>query len=337
MLDVTDAQRGRTFTQITPSVIWSRRIRANVEWINVGRIVSYVDYANEARRTVTFPANTGYFLLVGGESDEGYQNDVWVSSNARTWAFVSGFSDGLEHPDNGDKSFTPAGQVAHCQDRLFRQYRAGGEQGGVLNSEVWMSSDLGKTWNMQTAYANWEPRFLASMVSDQNNNLYIAGGILRTGPNPRLDSNEVWRSATQGRTWTLMQSRSYLASGQGPVGRGVAVLLTSGSIWGSQEVMIWLTGVDPNYGPGDDPRSYLKDVWASRNGGSTWEVINLDAAFGTRDDANAEITSGGLIVLAGGYAGTGARSDNPILNDVWVSANGSAIINRHIYMDIMLL
>jgi len=62
----------------------------------------------------------------------------------------------------------------------------------------------------------------------------------------------------------------------------------------------------------------------STNLGKIFDPVNLNTPFGRRDDSNAEISDGGLIVLAGGYGGTGqgAERTGEIYNDVWVSPNG---------------
>jgi len=103
-----------------------------------------------------------------------------------------------------------------------------------------------------------------------------------------------------------------------PAARGVAVLLSSGSIWNTDPVLLWLTGVDTEMTGTDNKNAYLQDIWASRNSGRDWTAVTMTASFGRRDDSNAEITPGGMIVLAGGYNGGSGEH----MNDVWVSANG---------------
>jgi len=90
--------------------------------------------------------------------------------------------------------------------------------------------------------------------------------------------------------------------------RSVSLLLSSQS-----NQLIWMTGVTHN------PEQYYKDIWVSTNQGRTFAPVNLNAPYGRRDDANGEITDGGLIVMAGGYEGSGTGE---IYNDVWASANG---------------
>ena len=160
---------------------------------------------------------------------------------------------------------------------------------------VWVSND-GMRWTEQTPAAEWDPRYLASMVGDSTGAIYIAGGILLSNADRRTTSGEVWRSVNQGRVWRQVNTEDTIASGAGV--RAVSLLLRSGN-----DRLIWMTGVNSGY-VGTDYESYNKDVWASTNQGRTFYPVNLNSAFGRRDDANGEITDAGLIILAGGYAGT---------------------------------
>ena len=189
---------------------------------------------------------------------------------------------------------------------------------------VWTSLD-GVTWTPRTEFAAWAPRYFASMVADSANNVYIAGGILDdSGQNgrPRQSSGQIWRTtaASGGATWLQMNRFDDLedAVNDGPSRRAVSILLATSN---TPNQLIWLTGVNTGYGPTEnDPyESYLQDAWSSKDMGRTWGLLTSNVSYGRRDDANAEITAAGLIVLAGGYAGT---QTNERYNDVWMSANG---------------
>ena len=244
---------------------------------------------------------------------------MWASTDAVTWVWAAGTVGDESHPVFPD-TFEPTAEAAHCMDSSFRQYRLGGHRDGSISGAVWSSVD-GARWTEQTSAGEFEPVYLANMVGDATGNIYLAGGILELNGNPRRSTGSVWYSANQGRSWRQLTTGFNEATGQptGPGERAVSILLNA-----QTNTLIWLTGVNTGYSTGDRPESYQKDVWVSTNQGRTFDPINLNTPFGRRDDSNAEITDGGLIVLAGGYGGTGGGLErtNEIYNDVWVSPNG---------------
>ena len=291
-----DAQR--TFTPVRAITgQWSPRQKSNIEF------VKKTTQFRDGLRNGAVTSLTNYFLLYGGQADDGPQNDVWASTNGASWVWVAGLATGTEHPYFA-ASFPPNNEASHCQDALFRQFRVGGHRDGILYNDVWMSTD-GSRWSEQTPAGDFPAVYLASMTSDASNALYLAGGILDLTGNPRQSTAAVWRSGNQGRTWFEMSNGYSTLTGQpnSAGARGVSILLNS-----DVGQLIWMTGVNTGYANGGtgNPEAYYKDVWASTNGGRTFNPVSLNTPFGRRDDANAEITTGGLIVLAGGYSGTNA-------------------------------
>lgn len=301
------ASEKSTFTEVTDAAMWPARGKANIEFVN--RQSTFSCYNDVSGQTKPWSINA-YFLLYGGEDRNGQgSNDVWVGKpNGIEWCFASGqTSERIPHPRYADNSFSPTRENAHCQDSKYRQYRVGGFLQSTLMADVWTSVD-GASWTRTTDEAAFDPRHFASLVADSSDRLILTGGIL----DGRKSSDEAWRSQDQGRTWSKMTS-----SADRPGGRGVSILLSSGSVWGTDPVLLWLTGVDVEQ-PTDKKESYYQDIWASRNLGRDWTAVTMTASYGRRDDSNAEITPGGMIVLAGGFVG----GSNEHLNDVWVSANG---------------
>ena len=179
-----------------------------------------------------------------------------------------------------------------------------------LPSDVWMSTN-GFVWSEQSAAAEFDPVYLASMTGDSMGNLFIAGGVLEIGGNPRMSSGRVWMStaASAGRQWRMM-SDAVDANGvsSGPGARAVSILLST-----PRNELLWLSGVNTGTYT-NNPLSYRSDVWVSTNQGRSFNPITLNSAWGRRDDANAEITTGGLTVLAAGYGGTTATAQGEIFN-----------------------
>ena len=348
------AEAQRYFTQVTPiTAQWSARQKANVEFVkrttifrdglrtNAGQVTLtnyFVSSHLKLTRTRTSPALRLCprvpppsdlprplprpplcvplhlpQLLYGGQSNQGAQNDVWASTNGRSWVWAAGYADGEEHPyPLYAETFPRVFESAHCQDSQYRQFRVGGRLNGQVFNDVWMSID-GSRWTEQTAAGEFEPVYLANMVGDSTGYIYLAGGILDDQGNPRRSTGSVWQSTNAGRTWRQMSSGYSPQTGlpNGPGERAVSILLNSDT-----NTLIWLTGVNTGYGTNDRPESYQKDVWVSTNLGRTFDPVNLNTPFGRRDDSNAEIASSGLMVLAGGYGGTGQGQErtNEIYN-----------------------
>jgi hypothetical protein len=215
--------------------------------------------------------------------------------------WVAGTIDNVPHT-RYPVSFPLRGQVAHCQDFHFIQYRAGGNVGSLLFNDVWSSiNQLQGKWTLATANAPWAPRFLASMTSDSTGTLYIAGGILAFAGVTRAAANDVWRSTNGGVGWTPQ----FTGAG-GPAQRGVALLLS-----GAPSQLLWTTGVNTGVSPSVD----FADSWASSDGGATWGQANPLSVFGRRDDANGEVMGNGILVITAGFRSALGPVPQETLND----------------------
>ena len=232
----------------------------------------------------------------------GTNDDVWASSDAVTWVWVAGTSDGESHPFY-DETFSPSYGAGDCQDSLYRQYRVGGVDGAYITSEVWMSVD-GSRWSLRSDIPI--PVYYPAMTGDTAGAIYLAGGILDFD-NPRTSSRDVWSSTNQGRSWRLVNFNN---GDDAPGARAASILLSTPT-----NALLWMTGVDTSSPPGR-AAAYQQDVWLSTNQGRRFDPLTLSSPFGRRDDANGLMSSAGLVLVVGGYAlGEG-------YNDVWLSANG---------------
>ena len=257
-------------------------------------------------------------LLHGGVSQVGVTNDVWASLEGEMWVWVAGTVTNDLHPIYPN-TFPPVYESGHCQDLNFRQYRAGGRSADEMSNDVWMSTD-GQRWNQQADAAEFEPVYYPSMASDTSGYVYLAGGILQLNSSPRYSSREVWRSTDLGRNWRLMSSGYNHRTGMpmGPAARAVSALIATPS-----NALLYMTGVNTETSINNSPDSYFEDVWASTNQGRTFDPINLNTQFGRRDDTRVDITSSGIVAMAGGYGGwPGNLWPSIIYTDVWASVNG---------------
>ena len=302
------------FQAQTLNAPFSRRSHVNVE--SLRRTVSWTNRLNQA---VTA---TNVLVLQG--NDNAIENDVWISSDSgRTWDLLAGVSrvnGGTFNAPNGfdSQSYRPAATaVAFTTDTQSRIYRISGQTSdpltaGVCVTNVWLSTD-GKTWEDQSlrAGANSPPgRKFASAITDSQDRVYVLGGQTCQWAMLR----DLWMSSDQGRTWTAQATNVPISGPTAGVLLNVPVSARSGL--GITEALVYATGWD---GTSDH-----NDVWMSTTRGATWQVVNPGAAWVNRDDANAEVTRDGLILLLGGKRMTivGGQERSEALNDVWVSGDG---------------
>jgi hypothetical protein len=79
----------------------------------------------------------------------------------------------------------------------------GGRIGNDYGNDTWRSTDDGATWSEVNTSAGWSARYGQSSVVMPDGNIILMGGytsIVRAG----IRKNDVWRSADEGATWTLV-------------------------------------------------------------------------------------------------------------------------------------
>ena len=299
---------------VTRGAAWSGRGGGVVEWYK-GNVWVGSRY------------QTGSWLLMYGAGiwtcydDCAAKEEVWASGNkGATWTQVQPMA-----------PFNPLMSPQTVQDNRGYQYRIQGTDyshgcDGSVYSDVWMSSDGGYKWTMQgEGLPSDTGRFLGTAVVDSNNNIYVLHGQTCT-PASTYDYplNDVWMSNTQGRTWR--QVRQSLRS---PPARSV-----HGSVVGKYYepttkasvdaiyIMYGWRGFQNNLG-----NLYRNDVWVSTSGAVTWVQLTDKASWTARGDSQLEVTSKGVLVIAGGVSnieGTERRE----LNDVWASLDGQPTITH---------
>lgn len=157
------AQGGVTISEVSPGADWSPRI---------GHAAAVL--------------SDGVVVIMGGAASSATRNDVWKSADVgATWTLVTGAADWA--PRQG-----PAA-VALADDSIVL---AGGADGdGQALADVWISSNSGATWNVQTEAAPWSARDFPALVPQPNNGVAIIGAF---GGGSIVD---VWRSADAGVSW----------------------------------------------------------------------------------------------------------------------------------------
>jgi dihydrofolate reductase len=246
--------------------------------------------ARYAHSSVNFD---GKMWVMGG-SDSSRKNDVWSSTNGKTWIEATKdssakFSARLDHTSvvfddgNGEKIWV-----------------IGGDGGGRQN-DVWSSAD-GKTWTTATDSAQFvsRRRHQAVVFKDVNDGniekMWVIGGEF-SGSNLL---NDVW-SSVDGKTWTKVRGNGD-ANGFPARQRHQVVVFNDG-----KGEKMWVLG-------GNNGSNLLNDVWSSADG-ITWDEVTTSTNFPIRDNFAMVNFDSKLWVIGGDD-----KSD--VLNDIWSSTNG---------------
>jgi parallel beta-helix repeat protein len=232
----------------------------------------------------------GSIVLMGGFDGSRTKNDVWRSIDyGATWTLVNasaGWSARYLHTSVA----MPDGSIVLM----------GGASGGLKN-DTWQSTDNGATWRLMNASSGWTGRWLHSCVAMPDGSIVLMGGF--NGQTNGAEKNDVWQSADNGATWTLVNA----SAGWSPRRIYSTVVMPDGSI-------VLLGGFD-----GD---STINDVWRSTNNGATWMQMKPDNYSGwmNRQFHSSVAMPDGSIVLMGGATISGIQYQN----DVWRSTNNGA-------------
>jgi hypothetical protein len=172
---------------------------------------------------------------------------------------------------------------------------SGGFTGSGYLNDVYVSTDKGITWALQTPTPNsrWIAREWHTMVQ-------ISGTIvLMGGDNGGSESSyrrDVWVSSDKGSTWTPLPSAPW-------VGR-------------SRHTSVVVSGNIVVIG-GYNGYTNLEDVWSSPDVGSTWTCLTSGADWlYYKFDCLGVVVSGNIVIAGGG--GSSAK------NDAWKSSDGGS-------------
>lgn len=126
----------------------------------------------------------GKLWLMGGYEDARYSNDVYNSTDGRTWTKV-GTIPPMWSTRIGHRALVHDGKIWVLGGYAYPGYTP-------LN-DVWCTTD-GRTWTMVTASAPWSPRFWHA-ATVYGNKMWVLGGC------DPSDLNDVWYSS-DGVNWT---------------------------------------------------------------------------------------------------------------------------------------
>ena len=182
---------GEVYVSTNAGVTWAQQ--RNTTRTNGLPPRSFADTYVDAKNNIYIAGG----LEVGGPG----LNDVWVSSDqGRTWKLQGR----IPFITPGGRS--SASLLLHSSKVLqkdimyyFGGYsRGNGQETPLYHNDVYVSSDLGKSWKMVTAAAPWTERDNFNAEITEDGLIVFAGGL-----NSREALNDVWVSADGGYTWGL--------------------------------------------------------------------------------------------------------------------------------------
>jgi hypothetical protein len=147
--------KGATWTEMTASAGWSRRL---------------------GQSSVVLP--DGSIVIMGGTNSGSWGgNDVWRSTDkGATWTEMTASAGWV--PRSGQRSVVmPDGSIVLM--------------GGVGHNDVWRSTDKGATWTQITASAQWSARNDFGCVIMPDGSIVIMGGM--GGMEGEMGLKDVWR------------------------------------------------------------------------------------------------------------------------------------------------
>ncbi len=195
------------------------------------------------------------YLIGGWTSNSGISNDIWQSTDGKSWTQVP-------KPDDTNSIFSAryAHQVVTINDVM---YLIGGTDGSNALNDIWKSENRGETWAPVTASPTgtitatiFTPRYNHQVVV-MSSTMYVIGGY-----DDSNRFNDVWESTDQGVTWKDISADANSNTVFTPREGHQVVVVGDGD--GDNATMLVIGGSD-----GDD--SYKNDVWSSTDG-SNWSL-----------------------------------------------------------------
>ena len=264
-------------------------------------------------------AKNGIFVL--GGDDGGIRNDVWSSTDGKSWREETAAAAWVQRQRH---------QAVSHRGRL---YVLGGYDGGRLN-DVWSSAD-GKSWREETAAAAWSARQYHQAVSHRGR-LYVLGGHDGGRRNDVWSSadGKSWREETAEAAWLARQrhqavshrGRLYVLGGLGSDRLNDVWSSADGKSWREETAAAAWVQRQRHQAVSHQGRLYvlggfgsgsgrLNDVWSSADGKS-WREETAKAAWSARRNYQALSRDGRLYVMGG--------LSRVYSNDVWWSTDGKS-------------
>jgi hypothetical protein len=216
--------------------------------------------------------------------------------------------------------------------------------------DVWSSKDFGRTWEARSVAAPWPERHRHGMVFLKGCTYVFGGTTTKASAEGKIqfNYNDVWKSCDEGLSWSCVTESAQWSPREGfafTVAEDKMLIIggTVEDVGGAvNEVWASADGKDPRYAltavttpqgevliaggfgarlsGGASGAMGFKDVWASPDGGRTWEQRTAKAPFGRRVYVGLGV-SGAHTYIFGGQAGLGQAFRS--FRDIWVTTDGS--------------
>ena len=201
----------------------------------------------------------GNLVLTGGQGLTTFHNDVWRSADqGRTWEQVN---------DNAPWGVRAGHHTATIDDVIYLFGGARDSWNRVFYPELWISRDLGETWELRAELPEDMGR-AGMQVVEINGAIYFMGGdhdkpvFFGNWPGRR---NDVWKSDDLGETWELLGHAPWVPrTGQQCIAHNGKIICIGGHAKGRgkyrqivmHDMWIW----DPSRNA-DDWQLVTNDVW----------------------------------------------------------------------------
>jgi len=250
----------------------------------------------------------GTIVQAGGHANNTYYNDVWISKDAgESWEMA------VEHAPWTPRSYHSC--VILPNDRLML---VAGHGGDSWYADVWVTApgDVSK-WTLVNGNASFPKRAAGSLqYQESTGKLFYMGGSNGLLPPAGFGTtiyNDVWSSADEGATWSLVTEKAQWDKREGFSGQSSGNAIVIGgktlSIIGGEKGYL-PTGFFGDVWTSEDGANWTEQVktaeWAGISGGSIWDIKGRSGHIVAQSE--------GTLWLAGGYLGR---------NDVWCSKTSS--------------
>ena len=273
---------------------------------------SYSGYAQNGS-LASFSAPAGSLILFSGSNAGTPTNDVWLSVSGglwQSWYLVAGTAS-IPAGQNGNSnsysvnapaaSFAPQQGAAGCSDPSTGQlYVIGGaNSAGSWNNSVWTSTDA-VSWSSPGSLSQWLAYAFCAVGSDGT--VYSVGGS-NMAVSPRgAASFTVPSPATYPSPW---RDNTFGAVVPNPYYGVDLVYMAGGNSAGDSSYF----------------NNLFNDVWCSSDRGNSWARLTQNAQWAARSSTQMAVSSGGVMVVTGGYA------NYVPFADCWASVDGGYTVS----------